>query len=63
MRGKGLVHNRLIVFILFIYFTAVSSIGASTASDPNCILIEDAQVTLPREEKNNNSKMPVKGTF
>ncbi|XP_057365537.1 teneurin-a-like [Daphnia carinata] len=41
------------------YFT-VSSIGASTVSDPNCILIEDAQVTLPREEKNNNSKMPVK---
>ena len=40
----------------------MSSIGASTASDPNCILIEDAQVTLPREENNNNNKMPVKGT-
>ena len=32
-------------------------------SDPSCILIEDAQVTLPREDNNNNNKMPVKGTW
>lgn len=66
--GKSIITNSyVLVKLVYTYswsqLTIVSSIGASTVSDPNCILIEDAQVTLPREDNNNNNKMPVKGTW
>jgi hypothetical protein len=40
----------------------VSSIGVHPIGDPNCILIEDAQVTSSREDANNNNlngKLPI----
>lgn len=47
-------------------YVTVSSIGAPSTADPNCILIEDAQVTSPREDTKipHKGKLdPLKGSF